>query len=154
MANPNYPSGQPGAGTYFQLANTLSPETFSDVARVGNIKGPTSSWGVADTTSGSAVPASGSPVFKTKIPTVLDGGQVSFDLFIKTDAGADRLLLSYFRGGTYLDARIRFPDQTANGGSKIDFNGFFSKFDLDMPIEGVSKASCVFETSGPIYWFE
>src|SRR5690348_13987418 len=151
MAFPNYPSGQSGAGTLFQLPNTLSPETFSTVARIGNIKGPSSTYDRAVTTSGAAVPAGGGPVFKTFIPTVIDPGTISFDLFIKTDNANDRLLLAHFRNGDILDFNIVEADSLL---SVTRGTGFFQKFDMDHPINGAVKAACTFQLTGPLYWFE
>lgn len=151
MAFPNFPSGQSGAGTLFQLPNTASPEAFATVSRIGNIKGPSSTYDKAETTSGAAVPAGGGPVFKTFIPTVIDPGPINFDLFIKTDNADDRRLLAHFRNGDNLDFRIVEADQL---NSIINGQGFFTKFDLDHPINGAVKAACTFQCTGPLYWFE
>jgi hypothetical protein len=151
MAFPVYPSGQSAAGTLLQIANALSPETFSTVARISDITGPTSSIKEVDTTSHSTVPAGGGAVFDTWIPTVISGGTISFKLFIKTDNANDRLLLSLYVNRTFFDWKIVEPDSLL---SVIEAAGFFNKFNLTSPVAGVTQADMTIRISGVVYFFE
>ncbi len=151
MAFPSYPSGQAASGTLFQIANSLSPETFSTVARISDITGPQPQRKVVNTTSHSTVPAGGGPVWETKIPTTIDAGKISFKLFIKTDNANDRLLMSYFVAGTQFDFRVVEPDSLQ---SVIQGTAFFTAFKLSHPVSGVVEAACEIEATGPLYLFE
>lgn len=151
MSFPNYPSGQAAAGTLLQRGNSACPESWGTVARVSDITGPQLAASQAKTTSHSTVPAGGGPVWDTFIRTTIDGGKIAFKLFIKTDAGADRLLAGDFVAGTLLDWRIVEPDQLQ---SIIQFTAFFTSFKLSHPVGGVVECACELQCSGPVYLFE
>ncbi len=151
MAFPNYPSGQAAAGTLLQLANTLSPETFSTVARITDINGPQMTVKEADTTSHSTVPSGGGPVWDTYIPTINSGGKVQLKLFIKTDNANDRLLASTFANRTINDWRIVEPDSL---NSIIQFSAFITTFKLNHPIVGAVTADIELRITGAPTLFE
>ena len=151
MSFPNYPSGQPAAGTQIQFAPAgSSPENFGPGYRLDNINGPQMSTKEVETTSHKGVLADGR-IFDTWVPTVISAGKIAFNLFIKTDDPSDQLLLSYFVTRQLLDCRIVEADQKL---SHSDFQAFFTMFKLEHPVNGVVKASCEMRCTGPIYLLE
>src|ERR1035438_2610657 len=124
---------QPAINTLLQLGNGASPEVYATVANVGSITGPGMSAQVVDVTSHS----SGTP-WREKITTLLDNGDLTFDVyFIPSDAG-HKLLLSTFTGRLFSYFQIQFPDP---GHTQWQFTGYISKFSTTEPVDNVIKAA-------------
>src|SRR5271170_1549297 len=124
----------PAINTFLQLGNGQSPETFNTVANVGTINGPTMSLNVVDVTSHST----GVP-WREKIGTLLDQGDLTFDLyFIPNDAGHQALLAQFVSRQT-ADWQLSFP--TSPSRTVWGLHGFISKFSTSEPVDNVIKAS-------------
>jgi hypothetical protein len=136
----SYSSGQSAFGTKLQRGEGNSPEIWDTVANVGNINGPQVTVASVKTTSHST----GLP-YDTYIPTIIDPGKVSFDLFIKTDSSGHRQLLSDLQNRAIGDWRMVFPD---NGSSAWYFSAFFTKFGITSAVADVTKASCEMQLTG------
>jgi hypothetical protein len=140
----DHPSGQPAINTLLQYGDGACSETFSTLANVGNLGGPTMQRAVAKTTSHST----GVP-WDTFIPTVIDPGQIPFDLFFKPNLTSHKTALGFFENGDFLDWRIVFPDVAA---TKWYFTGFFSKFSISAAVADAIKAAAAVQVSGKIYF--
>lgn len=148
MAFPVYASGEPGLGVILQRGSSLCPETFTDVGRVGNLTGPDMSRATHKTSAHSRDPGAA----HTYIPGMLEGGKLTFDLFIKTDNASDRQLAADFKAGTIIDWRLVYTVDSVS--STFDFTGFFDAFKLTHPVDGPVMAACSIKVTGTLYPFE
>jgi hypothetical protein len=141
--------GLPAVGTQLQFGAGNSPETFTSVANISKIGGPTMQGTVVDVTSMSVTNA-----FRQKLVTLLEGGDVSFDLYWIPMLANHQAMLGFFlqRGqggvaGVPIDWRMVFPDQD---GTTYTFSGFISKMNFDLEVAGVVKAACVLTITGAV----
>ena len=143
------PIALPAINTLIQLGNGSSPESFTTIASVNNITGPTMQGQVVDVTSMST----GNP-WRQKIVTLLEGGEVSFDAFWQPMLASHQNLLTLFvnRGadgvaGLPIDMRLVFPDQDA---TVYTFQGFVSKVSLTEAVADVVKAAVSLTITGQV----
>jgi hypothetical protein len=135
-----YPSGQPSFGTLLKRGNAGCPETFTTIANVGDITGPSPVRAKNKTTSHST-----SIPWDTYIPSIIDPGVISFPLYVKTDSVDHRQLMSDFQEGTFIDWQLLFPDA---GASLWSFSGYFSKFAIKSTVAGVTMVDAEIQISG------
>ena len=142
------PIALPAINTQIQVGNGVSPETFSTIAFVSDITGPGISGQVVDVTS-----MSGNTAWRSKIVTLLDGGDVSFKAFWQPMLASHQNLLTLFshRGasapGVPIDFRLVFPDQDA---TVYAFSGFVSKCSLTEAVAGVIEANVSLTITGTV----
>ena len=139
MALPT-PIAQPSINTLLQRGNGQSPETFVTVANVSSIKGFSLSAHVVDVTSHST----GVP-WRQKIPTLLDAGDLSADIFFITDSVGHRLLLNDFAIRRTGDWRYVEPDTLQ---TIFQCQMFFSKMDFTASVDGVTTAAITLTATG------
>lgn len=110
-------------------------ETFTTIAEVKSISGPSMSADVIDvTTHSSAAIGAG----REKIASLIDWGEVSFDLnFIPTNTQHKQLLADLNARGKH-NWKIVFPDA---GPTEWAFEGIVTNFEMDMPVDDVLGAS-------------
>lgn len=137
---------QASQNTLLQRGDGLSPEGYKTVANVSSINGFSMSAKVEDVTSHS----SGRP-WRQKIPTLLDAGSLTFDIFFipsstnqPTQTGHQELLFDFVNRITR-DWRLVFPDAAA---TTWQATGFISKFNVLSPVDGVQKAAMTIELTG------
>lgn len=136
-------AAQAAINTLFQIGDGASPEVWATVANVGDITGPGMSVNLVDVTSHST----GTP-WREFLPTLLDGGKISFKLFyIPTDASHNNSagLLSYFTGRAKKHAQLVFPDMAA---TKFTFYGFVIGLPVTATVAGVLEMSVDFQITG------
>lgn len=117
-----------GYGTLLQRGDGATPENFATVAEVGSISGPNWAVEMFDTTSHSDA-ASGN--FRTRKPSLIDPGDLSFDIwYIPGDAGHEALRTDMFNR-TIRNWRLIDPNasQTAN------LVGFISEMGHEWPTD-------------------
>jgi hypothetical protein len=143
------PIALPAINTLIQVGAGNSPETFTTIAYVNNITGPSLQGQVVDVTSMST----GIP-WRQKLVTLLEGGEVSFDAFWQPMNATHQNLLTLFgnRGangvpGEPIDFRLIFPDQDA---STYYFSGFVSAVKLTEAVAEVVKAAVTLTISGQV----
>lgn len=148
MASLN-PIALPAINTLIRVGNGASPETFTTIAFVNNITGPSLQGQVVDVTSMST----GIP-WRQKIVTLLEGGEVSFDAFWQPMNTSHQNLLTLFgnRGangvpGEPIDFQLVFPDQDA---STYYFSGFVSAVKLTEAVADVVKAAVTVTITGQV----
>jgi len=110
-------------------------ETFATIAEVKSISGPSMSTDVLDvTTHSSAVSGAG----REKIASLIDWGEISFDLnFIPTNSQHKQLLADLQARGKH-NWKLVFPDV---GATEWAFEGIVTSFENDMPVDDVLGAS-------------
>jgi hypothetical protein len=144
-------AAQPAINTLLKFGDQASPENFNTVANVGDYNEILSMTAdKVDVTSHST----GVP-WSQNIPTLLNGGNVTFPLFFIPSSGAasggvighnfTAGIGKYFvnRGasagqpGTAINMQIVFPDQAA---TTYNFTGFIYDFKMKAPVKGVLTA--------------
>jgi hypothetical protein len=133
-------------GTLLKIGDGASPtEAFTTIAEVRDISGPSIAVGTEEVTSHD------SAGWREYIPTLLEGGEVTFDLNFNAAATQG------FTGGLYDDMidktlrnfQILLPTTTAKTGA---FKAYVTGFELSAPVEGVLTASVTLMISGSITW--
>lgn len=144
------PLALPAIGTLLAYGDGNSPEVYTLITNDSSITGLGLSVNMVDVTNHSQ----GNP-WRNKVPTLLDSGDISFDMFfIPNDAGHKALLLLFTnRGlataGTPIPFRQTFPDTAA---TKWYFQGFISKMSFSEAVDNVVKASVTITTTGiPVF---
>lgn len=143
-------AGLPAINTLFKLGDAASPEVFNTLANVGDINELLSMTAdTADVTSHST-----SLPWSQIIPTILNGGKLSFPIFFIPSSGAasggiighnnTAGFMKAFtdRGaggvaGTPHNMKIVFPDVAV---TTYTFTGFVTAFKMKAPVKGVEMA--------------
>ena len=122
-------------GTFLKIGDGGGPETFTTLAEVKSIEGPSMETDVIDVTTHSSQPAGN---FKEKLATLIDAGEVTFDLnMIPGNAQHDALRTDQL-GRTKRNFELWFP---GSGSSDIDFEAVVTSFPLSFPVDGVIESS-------------
>lgn len=132
--------------TLLQVGNGASPESFTTIAGVSSINGPDFSVNVVDvTTHSNANP------WRSKIPTLLDPGSLSFELFLdpsETTHQEDSTgVVSMFMNRSVKRFKLQFPQP--NQASYYICTGFFSALGQAFPVDGVIVANATLTFTGP-----
>lgn len=112
------------------------------VGRVTDITGPGETAENEDVTSHSSPQA-----YREKIPTILDGGELTFDVIYTGETGQG-VLRTAFESRSVDNVEIEFPDLFGGGG--VAFMGFVSAWSWAVPVAGVLRASIGITVSGPV----
>ena len=137
-------SGYPAINTQLKLGNGASPEVFSVVANVSNWNPLPMSVDTVDTTS-----HSNTDPWSRFIPTVLNGGEITADIFFLPDqAGHKQLLTNMVNRGTY-NWIASFPIPSS---SNVDypFAAIIAGFAVTAQVKDAIKAQLKLKISGPI----
>lgn len=131
--------------TLLQVGNGASPESWTTVANVSSISGPGFTSQVEDvTTHSNANP------WREKIPTLLDAGELSFEVFFDpsevTHQEEGTGLMSLFLNRQRKRFKIAFP--APNQTSYYIFEGYVTNFENAFPVDGVITASCTITLTG------
>lgn len=134
-------------GTFLQTgdASNADPllENYTTIDEVMSISGPTLSAATVEVTNHS----SGVP-WREFISTLLDAGEVSFDLnFVPSNAthSATSGVVADMTGRVRRSFRIIFPD---SGSTEWYFQGVYTKFESSEPTDGKISASVTIKLSG------
>lgn len=129
-------------GTMLKIHDGASPGTYATIAEVLDITGPSYELGTEEVTSHD------SGGWREFVPTLLDGGEITFDLNYYSATTQDSLETDQ------LNRSLRkFQLVAAVGGSVTDTRGFsayVSKVELQAPVEGILKMSLTLRTTGAI----
>jgi len=128
-------------GTMLKIGDGGSPETFATIAEVLDINGPNMTADTEEVTSQSST-------WKEYIATVLDAGEVTFDLnFVPTDAthSYSAGLLKDFTSRTLRNFQLVFPD---SGSTTWTFAAYVTAFQPSAPVNGKLGASVTLKISG------
>lgn len=122
-------------GTLLQLGDAATTEVFTTIAEVLDISGPSIEVAEIDTTSHDNVG------FRTYIPTLADGGEVTFeieyDLAAATHVETTTGLVAVTLNRTVRNWRIIPPGQ----GKRWNIRGFVSSFEASYPVGDKQTAS-------------
>lgn len=130
-------------GTLLQIGDGGSPETFTTIAEVQDISGPSFSLDTAEVTSHGSTGG-----WKEYIGTLLDGGEVSFDInFLPTETthGYASGLLKDMVNKTVRNFQIVFPDAAS---TTWTFAALITGFETSEPVGDQLSASVTLKITG------
>jgi predicted secreted protein len=129
-------------GSVLQVGDGASPEVFTAVAEITELKPPNMSRDNIEVTTHSS-----SDGYREFIPGLRDGGEVSgVANWLPTNAthDEDTGILETFNDDELHNWRIVLPDTLAT----ISFAGFLTAFEPDLPLDGQGKLSFTIKISG------
>lgn len=129
-----------GVGTKFYREDDGSSSTFTAIAEINSISGPTMSRGTIDTTS---LDTTGG--YRTFIGGFRDAGEITLEMNF-TLAGY-LLLKSDFESALQKAYQIVLPDTNE---TTFDFNGFVTALPLNISPDDKITASCTIKISGTV----
>ncbi|HWV23260.1 MAG TPA: phage tail tube protein [Thermomicrobiales bacterium] len=128
-------------GTFLKVGDGATPsENFTTIAEVLDISGPGTTLNTEDATNHD------SGGWREPIPTILEGGEVTFDI-------------NYYKDSTQTSMRADMTSRTRrtyqmvlpiNPAETLTFSGYVTNFEYAAPVEGILRASCTIMVTGPI----
>lgn len=136
-------SARSSHGTLLKVGDGGTPtEVFTTIAEVKDISGPSLTLNTEEVTSHD------SNGWKESIPTLLEAGEVSFDINY-----SKQTTQTYLRSAQAARTRLNFqivwplvPTETAS------FSGLVTGFEFSAPVEGILTASVTIDISGQIVY--
>lgn len=132
-------------GTLLKIGDGGGTEVFTTIAEVMDISGPKYAVGIQDVTAHDTGP------YHQKISTLIDAGQVSFDI------NFNALATQGFSGGLYNDMANRTTRNfklvlTTTVVKTGSFAALVTGFEINAAVEGALKASVTLEIIGAVVW--
>lgn len=135
--------GTSGFGTLLQRGDGASSETFTTVSEVSNISGPGESLETIDATHMES--PSG---YREYIPSLLDSGEISFDMnFLPATTAQSVGLRADMVAKTKRNWQLVFTD---SGTTTYSFSGYVTAFEPSAQIDDKLSASCTIKVTGPV----
>ncbi len=130
-------------GTLLKIGDGGGTETFTTIAQVQDITGPSLTQRTAEVTNHSSTAG-----YSEFVGTVLDGGEVAFDVVFDPaddtqDYGAG--LIGDLEGKTARNFQVVWPD-TAN--TTWSFTALVTSVEPNAPVDGALTASCTLLITG------
>jgi predicted secreted protein len=122
-------------GTLIKRGDGGAPEVFTTIAEVKSISGPNMSSDVIDVTTHSS--ASSGP-WREKIASLIDPGELSFDINLIPADTAHINLRNDFVNRTKRNFKIVFPDV---GATTWTIEGIITSYEVEAPTDDVLSAS-------------
>lgn len=137
-------------GTLLKIGNGATPtETFTTIAEVRDISGPSFAVGTEDVTNHD------SSGWREHIPTIIEAGQVTFDVNFKGDATqgfGSGSLYDDMIGKKKRNFQIVLPSGVGASNDIGSFAAYVTGFELAAPVEGVLSASITLQITGAVTW--
>jgi predicted secreted protein len=132
----------------FQILDTsVSPDTWTTVAEVGNITPPSYARDAQDATHTESTEG-----WREFIPGLKDGGEISCELNLVPDSNTMDMILEQFDSDVLTQVRILFADGVQTGNpppcSKFTCSGVVTGFKPEAPMDDKMKATLTFKVSG------
>lgn len=127
-------------GSQVLIGNGASPEVFTPIAEVRDISGPAETADTVEVTPHGTAPG---PGYKERIGTLLDLGQVTFDVnWIGNDTSHTRLV-TVLRSGLPASFQVLDPD-----GAGVQFAAFVTNIGRTLPVAGARVRSITLQPTG------
>jgi hypothetical protein len=136
-------SGKSSFGTLLKIGDGASSESFTTIAEVRDIKGPTLELATEDMTNHSSTNG-----WEESIGTILSGGEVTFELnWIPGNATQSYSagLLKDMVNRTLRNFQLVIP---AASNVTWTFSAYVTKFPPDLPVKGAQRVSVSLKLSG------
>lgn len=131
-------------GTFLKAGNGGTPtETFTTIAEVKDISGPSWTVDTEEVTNHSTVGG-----YKEYIPTLLDGGDVTFDLNFYNDT-THAALWTDMAARTRRTFQVVFP---YSGTNTVTFKAYVTEIGHEAPVQGVLTRSVTLKVTGAPTW--
>lgn len=127
-------------GTFLKVGDGEETEVFTTIAEVKDISGPAMTLNMEDATSHD------SGGWREEIATLLEAGDISFDINYTADETHDTLQAAQY-GRDRLNFQLVFPLTPA---VTKEFSGYVTSFNFGAPVEGILTASVTIRVSGAI----
>lgn len=128
-------------GTKLKMGDGASPETFTDIPEIGDIKGPNISVKTMDATTHSSA-ASGAN--EEILPTTINGGEVSFPLnYVEADPMHVALIAA-----SQARTKKNFQKVNPEGTKTISFSGYVTDIAFSDPVADKRGADVTIAVSG------
>jgi len=130
-------------GTLLKIGDGAPTEVFTTIAEVMDISGPSQTMATAETTSQTSANKA-----RTFIGTVLDGGEVTFDINYEPAGATHDQTTGLIKDQTDLTVRnfeLVFPDPATTTWS---FAALVTNFEPTAPVDGALTASVTLKVSG------
>lgn len=132
-----------GFGALLKIGDGGGTEAFTTIAEVSNISGPNLKLDTVEVTSHSS-----SGAWREKIATLLDGGDVTFDIFFAPTGATHSQtsgLLKDMKNRTKRNFTLTFPN---TGATVWTFPAYVSSFQPSAPVDGALTASLTLTIAG------
>ena len=134
-----------GYGAKLQISDMAETATFSDVAEIEGLSGPSLSADEIDVTTHDTTDG-----YREFIQGLKDAGELSVEAnFIPTEdthkESADASLLAAYNSGEKTDFKLVFPDANS---TEWAFSAIVTGFEVDIPVDEKMTFSCTLKLSG------
>ncbi len=133
-------SGLAGFGTMFQVGDGASPETFTTVADVSDISGPSISLNAIDVTTHDSTDG-----WAEFVGGVIDAGEVSFDINFDPAETTHQNLRTLLTNRAVNNFRIVFPTSPV---TTWQFAGLVTSYEVNAPVDDKLSASITIKITG------
>jgi predicted secreted protein len=132
-------------GTLLKIGDGGGTEVFTTIAEVKDISGPEYAVGITDVTAHDTGP------YHQKISSLIDAGQVTFDINFNNHAtqGFTTGLYNDMANRTRRNFQIVLTTTVAKTGS---FAALVTGYKFNMPVDGALTASLTLEIVGGVVW--
>lgn len=130
-------------GTLLKIGDGGSPEVFTTIGELLDIKGPELEAETEDATNHSSTDG-----WEEKVVTILKGGQVSFEVNYSPEAtthNAASGLIRDFKNRTKRNFKLVFPNPAV---TTWTFSAYVTKFSPAAPVKGILKGSITLDITG------
>lgn len=127
-------------GTQLKVGDGADPEVFTTIAEVKDISGPPQTMDTEEVTNHD------SGGWKEYIPTLLDAGEVTFDVNYTGDTSQTSLRTDQ-QARTLRTWNIVIPFDTPE---TLEFSGYITNFSYNFPVAGVASGSLTIKVTGAI----
>lgn len=128
-------------GTLVKIGDGGAPETFSTIAEVKDISGPAMT---ADTIEVTSQDSTGG--YKEYIPSLKDGGELSFPMNFVNSAAQDALITDYTNR-----TKRNFQVVTTHGAPKtFSFAGYITNVSHSFPVADVAQRDVTIKITGAV----
>lgn len=132
-------------GTLLKIGDGGGPETFTTIAEVRSLSGPSLQVDTEDVTSHD------STAYHEFIPTLIDAGEITFNLNFTNHAtqGFSTGLYNDMVNRTKRNFQLVIPTATPRTGA---FAGYVTGMPFDLPHDGVIRADVTIKITGAVTW--
>lgn len=130
------------SGTLLKIGDGAGSETFTTIAEVNDITGPTIDLGTEEVTSHD------SSGWREFIPTLKSGGDVTFDINYYSATTQDQLKTDH---GNRTKRNFQLV-LTTSPAETVAFAAYITGFEVSAPVEGALRASVTLSITGAVTW--
>ncbi|MCS7294434.1 MAG: phage tail tube protein [Dehalococcoidia bacterium] len=132
----------PGRKTILKVGDGGNPETFTRIARVTDISGPTISAETADVTNRD------SQGWSDVVATTRTAGEVSFDIIWDPAEPTHQVLLNLVDTGALRNFKVVFADES----TAWQLAGYVTSFEINSALDDAMRASVTIAVTGrPVF---